>query len=151
MMILRLKLILVIIVNLTIFEFHSQALLVKKKSEYEFKVSEISGASDNFTFKSSRIINGHSPDVIEKKSLLMKIDHRFGDIAGGSGGVQNLFGLDNSSDIRIGFDYGITNKLNVGIGRSKGTGNPQSSSFHFVVISLLDFLIFFNISKLTFS
>jgi hypothetical protein len=121
MMILRLKLTLFIFINLTVLKFQSQTTLSDEESKKILKVS------DNFIFKSSRIINGHSPEVVEKKSLLMKVDHRFGDIAGGSGGVQNLFGLDNSSDIRIGFDYGITDNLNIGIGRSKGTSNPYRS------------------------
>jgi hypothetical protein len=126
-MILRLKLTLIILFNLVVFEFHSQGQLPKKTSNNIYKNPENIVSSDNFTFKSSRIVNGHSPEVIKKNSLLMKIDHRFGDIAGGSGGLQNLFGLDNSSDIRIGFDYGITDNLNIGIGRSKGTGNPYRS------------------------
>src|SRR5699024_10511891 len=52
--------------------------------------------------------------------LDFKVDHRFGDIAGTRGGAASFFGLDNSTDIRIGFDYGISKNLNIGIGRSKG-------------------------------
>jgi hypothetical protein len=76
------------------------------------------------TFESTRIINGHSPDVLEKNILQMKIDHRFGSV---TGGIQSLYGLDNSSDIRIGFDYGLSDKILLGIGRSKGTGSPYRS------------------------
>jgi hypothetical protein len=36
-----------------------------------------------------------------------------------NGGVHTLYGLDNISDIRIGFDFGITKDLTVGFGRSK--------------------------------
>ncbi|MBI3883299.1 MAG: hypothetical protein HY305_03545, partial [Sphingobacteriales bacterium] len=36
------------------------------------------------------------------------------------GGAKTFFGLDNSSDIKLSFDYGITNKLSVGISRAKG-------------------------------
>ena len=79
------------------------------------------------TFMSSRIINGHSVETLRKGVLEFRVEHRFGDIAGSNGGVQTLFGLDNSSDIRIAFEYGITDKLMVGIGRSKGTGNPYSA------------------------
>jgi hypothetical protein len=38
-----------------------------------------------------------------------------------------LFGLDNSADIRIAFEYGITDKMMIGLGRSKGTGSPYKS------------------------
>jgi len=79
------------------------------------------------TFMSSRVINGHSVEMLRKGVLEFRVEHRFGDIAGSNGGVQTLFGLDNSSDIRIAFEYGITNNLMVGIGRSKGAGNPYTS------------------------
>jgi hypothetical protein len=41
-------------------------------------------------------------------------------MAGNAGGVQTLFGFDNVVDIRIGMDYGITDKWCIGVARSKG-------------------------------
>lgn len=79
------------------------------------------------TFYSTRIINGHSIETLNKGVLEFRIEHRFGDLAGSNGGVQNWFGFDNASDIRFAFEYGITDKLMVGIGRSKGTGAPYRS------------------------
>lgn len=79
------------------------------------------------TFHSTRIINGHSNETLEKKVLEFRVEHRFGDIGGDLGGIQTLYGLDNSADIRIAFEYGITDKLNAGFGRSKGTGAPYRS------------------------
>lgn len=72
------------------------------------------------TFKTTRIINSQSPETIHKRELDFKVDHRFGDIAGANGGARNFFGLDNSTDIKIGFEYGITDDLNVGVARAKG-------------------------------
>ncbi|MEC3880542.1 DUF5777 family beta-barrel protein [Parapedobacter sp. 10938] len=72
------------------------------------------------TFKTTRIINSQSPETIHKRELDFKVDHRFGDIAGANGGAKNFFGLDNSTDIKIGFEYGITDDLSVGIARAKG-------------------------------
>jgi len=72
------------------------------------------------TFKSNHLINAQSTETIHKKELEFRVDHRFGDIAGGSGGIGNFFGLDQSTDIRIGFDYGISDRFNVGIARAKG-------------------------------
>lgn len=72
------------------------------------------------TFKTTRIINSQSPETIHKHELDFKVDHRFGDIGGANGGARNFFGLDNSTDIKIGFEYGITDNLNVGIARAKG-------------------------------
>ncbi len=79
------------------------------------------------TFLSTRIINGHSVEVLEKKVLEFRVEHRFGDLAGDEGGIQTMYGLDNSSDIRLAFEYGITEKIMAGIGRSKGTGEPYRS------------------------
>jgi hypothetical protein len=57
----------------------------------------------------------------------MRIEHRFGDMAGDFGGWENMFGFDNLSDMRIALEYGITDDLMVGFGRSKGTGFPYRS------------------------
>lgn len=66
------------------------------------------------TFKSSRVINGHSVEQVSAKHLDFRISHRFGQI---NSGAYNLFGLDNAV-IRLGLEYGITDNLMIGIGRS---------------------------------
>lgn len=66
------------------------------------------------TFKTSRIINGHSVENAGKGVMDVKISHRFGQV---NGGGYELFGLDNAT-MRMGLDYGITKSLMVGIGRS---------------------------------
>ncbi len=79
------------------------------------------------TFSSTRIINGHSVETLGKGYMDMRIEHRFGDMAGDFGGWENMFGFDNLSDMRIALEYGITDDLMVGFGRSKGTGFPYRS------------------------
>lgn len=79
------------------------------------------------TFYSTRIINGHSVETLRKGVLEFRVEHRFGDIAGSDGGIQTMYGFDNSSDIRLAFEYGFTDKLMAGFGRSKGTGAPYRS------------------------
>ncbi len=66
------------------------------------------------TFKTTRLINGHTVENVAAGVLDVKISHRFGRI--NSGGYE-LFGLDNAT-MRMGLDYGITRYLMVGIGRS---------------------------------
>jgi len=66
------------------------------------------------TFKTSRLINGHSVETTQKGVFDMKISHRFGKL---NQGPYELFGLDVAS-VRIGGDYGITDRLTVGGGRS---------------------------------
>lgn len=65
-------------------------------------------------FKSPRVINGHSMEMLDAGALDFRILHRFGKI---NQGFYDMFGLDNAS-MRMGFDYGITSNLTVGIGRS---------------------------------
>jgi predicted porin len=77
------------------------------------------------TFKSTKLINGHTNETIYKNELEFKVDHRFGDIAGSQGGIKQFFGLDNSTDIRIGFEYGISDRLSIGLARAKGATNVQ--------------------------
>ena len=72
------------------------------------------------TFKTTKIVNGQSNETMKKHQLNFSIAHRFGDASGEYGGVKTFFGTDNASDIRIGFDYGVTDRFNVGISRSKG-------------------------------
>jgi hypothetical protein len=66
------------------------------------------------TFKETRIVNGQSVITNQKGQLKFIISHRFGNI---SDGIDEFFGLDQAT-IRFGLDYGITNWLTIGIGRS---------------------------------
>lgn len=74
------------------------------------KVKDITTA----TFKSSRVINGQSIENVGQGVLDFKILHRFGAI--NQGGYE-LFGLDQAT-MRMGLDYGLTNRFMFGIGRS---------------------------------
>ena len=66
------------------------------------------------TFRGTRIVNGHSVELLKSGELEMVIGHRFGRL---NGGAYELFGLDQA-EIRIGFDYGIQDWLTIGAGRS---------------------------------
>jgi hypothetical protein len=65
-------------------------------------------------FKTTRVINGHSIENTGKGILDFKISHRFSPM---SGGVHEFFGLDGAS-IRLGLDYGVSDAITVGLGRS---------------------------------
>jgi len=69
-------------------------------------------------FESPRFILTQSTETIKKKNLNVLIIHRFGDAAGNLGGGQTFFGLDAVADVYIGFEYGITDNLNIDFGRS---------------------------------
>ena len=66
------------------------------------------------TFKGTRIINGHSVETVKKNHLDFLIHHRFDRL---NSGAYNLFGLDYST-VRLGFEYGLTDNIMIGVGRS---------------------------------
>jgi hypothetical protein len=66
------------------------------------------------TFKTTRLINGHSVENVAAGVLDFRISHRFGYV---NGGAYELWGLDEAS-MRLGLDYGISKRLMIGIGRS---------------------------------
>ena len=74
------------------------------------------------TFKDTRVINAQSTEILPKRKLDFRIAHRFGDLAGDQGGWNNFYGLENAADVMIGFEYGITDNLMIGVNRTKGTG-----------------------------
>lgn len=65
------------------------------------------------TFKSTRVMNGHSIERMAPGQLDVRISHRFGLL---NSGAYEFFGLDQSS-IHLSLEYGITKWLMVGIGR----------------------------------
>lgn len=81
--------------------------------------SETEPEAVDASFKSSRLILSQTTTMVKKYDLDFKVIHRFGDIGGTDGGSKTLYGFDNSADIYIGFDYGISDRLNIGFGRSK--------------------------------
>ena len=65
------------------------------------------------TFKSTRIMNGHSIERMPAGQLDVRISHRFGTI---NSGAYNFFGLDQSN-IHLSLEYGISKWLMIGVGR----------------------------------
>lgn len=75
------------------------------------------------TFKSTRIINGHSVEQMKPRQLEFRISHRFGTL---NEGAYGLFGLDQSV-IHFSLEYGLNNWLMVGAGR--GSVNKTYDAF----------------------
>lgn len=74
------------------------------------------------TFEGTRVMNNHSTEMLYKKNLEFIVAHKFGDLVGANGGLQNFYGFDNLADMRIAFEYGATTDFDLGVGRSKGVG-----------------------------
>jgi hypothetical protein len=73
------------------------------------KTDEVSAS-----FKATRIVNGHSIEQMKEGQLDVRIHHRFGQV---NSGPSALWGLDQSS-ILLSFEYGVTDWLMLGVGRS---------------------------------
>jgi opacity protein-like surface antigen len=66
------------------------------------------------TFKTTRLMNGHSIENQAAGVLDFRINHRFGNL---NGGTYEWFGLDQAN-VKIGFDYGVLPWLMVGVGHT---------------------------------
>ena len=76
-------------------------------------------------FYSPKLINANTVEMVPHKVLEFKVVHNFGDAAGKLGGIKNFYGLDNATDVRIGFQYGLSKHLNIAVARYKGAGQVQ--------------------------
>lgn len=100
-------------------------------------------------FEGSRLINFETIESLQKKGLQFIIQHRFGRMDEGfeKGKNFDLFGILGVANIRLGINYGITDKLTIGLGATKynylydlqwkylilqqtqGNGSPISASY----------------------
>jgi hypothetical protein len=81
------------------------------------------------TFKTTRVLSGHSVETVYDGLLELRIAHRFGAV---NRGAYDLFGLDQAS-MKFNFDYGFFPWLTAGVGRS----NLEKTYDGFVKIKLL--------------
>jgi hypothetical protein len=78
------------------------------------------------TFKGTRIVNGQSVETKGKGELEFIFSHRFGLLNSGS---YNAWGLDGGAMVRLGLEYGITDRLGVSIGRTFYPDNKMADLF----------------------
>ena len=67
------------------------------------------------TFKTTRLINFHTVEVLSKRSLDFRISHRFGDF---NSGAYNAWGIDGGANIRLALEYCHGSRLMFGLGRT---------------------------------
>jgi hypothetical protein len=75
-------------------------------------------------FLSERAILSNTTEPVGRGKMKFVVTHYFDDIGGSTGGLKNFFGLDNSQDVRIGFNVGLTDRLDASIARAK-SGHPR--------------------------
>lgn len=98
-------------------------------------------------FKDSRVVNAQSSKQSAKGELKFLIQHRFGTL---NSGFYNLWGIDNSH-VRMGFDYGVSDRFMVSLGRSsynkqydfsvKGKIAQQTHQFPIVISMFSGFFV----------
>jgi len=98
-------LVLLLISNISL----AQSDLLNELEQTEAKPETVSA-----TFKGSRLVNGQTIETRHKGELEFIFAHRFGAV---NGGAYELFGLDQAF-VRIGLEYGFTDKLSAGFGRN---------------------------------
>lgn len=75
----------------------------------------------DYTFKTTRVINAHSLETVRKGGLDFRVSHRFGNFADSSFG-HSFFGLSSATDVLLALEYGITDRWQIGLGRTQGSG-----------------------------
>ena len=74
------------------------------------------GGAVQEVFWAPNVILGSSVYMLPQSNLNVTIMHSFGIV---TNGVEDLFGLDGAANIRFGVDYGLHDRLSVGVGRSR--------------------------------
>lgn len=106
--------------------------LLKAQDDLMEILEEQSGENIEYTsatFKSTRIMNGHSVERMPEGQLDFRIHHRFGRL---NSGAYEFWGLDQAN-IHFSLEYGITDWVMVGIGR----GTYEKTYDGFLKFSLL--------------
>ena len=112
-----------ILTGISICQVEAQEDLLKIASEGTVVPKEKVSA----TFKSTKIINAQTNETVHKRTLDFRVGHRFGNFGGASGGGYqgNLYGLYSIADVRIAFEYGITDRLTIGLSNNKKNRNAE--------------------------
>ncbi len=71
-------------------------------------------------FLTTRIAGTSSVSLLEQGDLNYMIMHNFGEI---STGIDNFYGIDQGANVRMAFEYGLSDRLSIGIGRTSVDDN----------------------------
>ncbi len=78
------------------------------------------------TFKGTRVVNGQSVETKGKGEMEFIFAHRFDKLNTGS---YNAWGFDGFAVVRLGLEYGITDRLGVAIGRTFSYSNKMVDAY----------------------
>lgn len=75
----------------------------------------VTNQPEELIFMAPRNINLYTVEPLSKGELHYSIMHTFGEV---SGGVKNLWGIDQGANVRFSFEYGFGEQFSLGFGRS---------------------------------
>ncbi len=101
-----------IVLLLMIFSFDSALAQMERRRTVTDEPVEV--------FLTMSLISMATTSNLQKNNMNSTIMHNFGLV---SSGVEEFWGLDQGAAVRLGFDYGITDRLSVGIGRTSREDN----------------------------
>jgi Membrane bound beta barrel domain (DUF5777) len=90
-------------------------LQIDAAAQMERKRANPGGPVDE-VFMTPKVIIGSSVASLGAGNWNFTIMHVFGKL---NGGVQSLWGLDDSANIRFGLDFGVSDRVSIGFGRSR--------------------------------
>lgn len=102
--------------RLTAFALFVAALVTVSSASAQMQRTRSAQQPVDELFWSHAIIVLPSTTQLGKGDLDFTIHHTFGPV---SSGLNDLFGLDLAANIRFGLDYGVTDQVMVGVGRSR--------------------------------
>ena len=104
---------------LSFFQLNAQvdSVVIPQKEQDEVPATKL--------FYAQKVVNSKTVEVLRKGVLEFNVSHNFGDIAGDAGGASRFFGLDGATDIKIGFQTGLSDRFNLILSRTKGAGLVQ--------------------------
>lgn len=71
-------------------------------------------------FQQHKLINARTTEVLRKGDFAFEVQHNFNDIGGSFGGPKKFFGLDENTDVKIGFEWGLGHRFTLVTSRVKG-------------------------------
>tara|TARA_Y100001935_G_scaffold238369_1_gene224691 strand:- start:19517 stop:20374 length:858 start_codon:yes stop_codon:yes gene_type:complete len=102
----------ILILLVSVFSYQAVQAQMERKRTVKDEPEEV--------FLTMSLITMATSSTLEKRNMNSTIMHNFGFV---SGGVEDFWGLDNGAAVRLGIDYGITDKLTLGIGRTSREDN----------------------------
>ena len=101
------NLVLITLFSLTFSSLDLCAQMQRKRANPDAPVTEI--------FLAPTIIGTGTVSTLQQGDLNYTVKHNFGLV---SGGIETLYGLDQGAGVRLGFGYGLSDRWQIGIGRT---------------------------------